>query len=341
MRLTDWMDTFLTAQATERGASPHTVRAYRADLQTLRDFLTRERRADITPADVDHLLLRRWMTWAFEGRKHTTLGRRVSTVRVFFKFLLRRGVIQTTPLEFIQLPKMSRATRAFPSHAEVERLLDSIQPSTPNADNPEDAEGMGEGEVVADAAAPPRARPRADTTLRDLAIFEMLYNTGLRVSELLGLNLPDLDLTSGWVRVLGKGRRVRDVPFGGPAAAALGAYLRDARPLIPGADATAAVFLNSRGQRLSARAVQGRMKERLADADLDTRYSPHSLRHAFATHLLDRGADLRAIQEMLGHHSLTTTQRYTHLSIARLREVYTRTHPRAQRPPSDDDHEPR
>jgi integrase/recombinase XerC len=378
MLLTDWMDTFLAAQATERGASPHTVRAYRADLKTLRDFLTQARKERITPPEVDHLLLRRWMAWVFEGRKHSTLGRRVSTLRSFFKFLLRRGVIETTPLEFIQLPKMPRSTRAFPSHDEVTRFLNAIPSphadpsdpigadpaaSDPAASDPAASDPIGADPAASDPiGADPAASDPASADLpqtpqaaaefarsiaqgepdqpseqgelsslirRDLAIFEMLYNTGLRVNELLSLNLTDLDLKTGWVRVLGKGRKVRDVPFGGPAAAALSAYLTEARPSLRGADTCPAVFLNARGQRLSSRAVQVSMKAHLADADLDTRYSPHSLRHAFATHLLDRGADLRAIQEMLGHSSLSTTQRYTHLSIARLREVYTSAHPRA------------
>jgi integrase/recombinase XerC len=363
MLLTDWMDTFLAAQATERGASPHTVRAYRADLKTLRDFLAQARKERITPPEVDHLLLRRWMAWVFEGRKHSTLGRRVSTLRSFFKFLLRRGVIETTPLEFIQLPKMPRSTRAFPSHDEVTRFLNAIPSPHADPSDPLGADPIGADPAASDPAAsdPSRFNPASadlpqtpqaaaefarsiaqgepaqlseqgelsSLIRRDLAIFEMLYNTGLRVNELLSLNLTDLDLKTGWVRVLGKGRKVRDVPFGGPAAAALSAYLTEARPSLRGADTCPAVFLNARGQRLSARAVQVSMKAHLADADLDTRYSPHSLRHAFATHLLDRGADLRAIQEMLGHSSLSTTQRYTHLSIARLREVYTSAHPRA------------
>lgn len=350
MRLIDHFEPFLTAQAVERSASPHTLRAYRSDLNLLSAFLAKENKTHLQPQEVDHFLLRRWMAWIFEGRKHTTLGRRVSTIRSFFKFLLRRSEIKTSPLEFIQVPKTHRSTRAFPSSDEVSKFLNalSLPPtaiSTPDPDETPDETPGDEPQTnlpdslsgdtsdtsddTSDPTQPPTNKTLSPCDLRDLAIFEMLYNTGLRVSELLSLNLTDIDHTTGWVRVVGKGRKVRDVPFGGPAAAALTGYLTHARPALLDGKQESAVFVSTRGMRLASRAVQRTMKLWLERTQLDDRYSPHSLRHAFATHLLDRGADLRAIQEMLGHHNLSTTQRYTHLSIARLREVYTNSHPRA------------
>ncbi len=303
MRLSDYYDDFFTYLRVERGASPHTLDAYASDLAGLSAFLDDQGRGDDRPQALDHVVLRHWLGVELEGRTHTTLARKISCVRSFLRFLVRRGVLERSPAELLARPKLPQKTRPFLSVDEIYTLLDG----------------------------PRRPGPLG---LRDLACFELMYSSGLRVSELVGIDMEHLDLIEGWVRVLGKGSKERDVPVGSRAVDVLSEYLSASRPSLvdkTGAQDPVALFLNARGGRLSARSVRRLLKDAQVRAGLNVDVSPHGLRHSFATHLLDGGADLRAIQEMLGHERLSTTQQYTHNSLDRLMEVYDKAHPRAVR----------
>lgn len=303
MRLIDHFDAFLTWLRVERGASPGTIEGYASDLRTFEQFLHDSGRASLAPGELDHHLLRRWLGEQFAGRAPATLARRISAVRTFLRFLVRRGVIERSPADMLSRPKLPKTSRPFMAVDEVFALLDG----------------------------PMRSGPLG---LRDLAMFELMYSSGLRVSELVGIDLMRLDLVEGWVRVMGKGAKERDVPIGSTAIEALARYLDEARPLLVdslGAQDPDALFLNATGSRLTARSVRRLLKESQLRAGLPGDVSPHGLRHSFATHMLDAGADLRGIQKMLGHEKLSTTQRYTHTSLDRLMEVYDKAHPRARR----------
>jgi integrase/recombinase XerC len=307
------VERFLEHLGEERNYSPHTLRAYRGDLERFvaflaEDFLDRPA-AEVRPADVDTLAVRSFLAAlhrAGAGRK--SQGRALSAVRSLLAFACREGVIAANPARGVPTPK---APRDLPRHlrpGEIEALL-----AAPAGDVRDD-----------DALIP-----------RDQAILELLYATGLRVGELVSLDWRDLDLPARVLRVLGKGGKERMVPFGRPAAAALGAWLarwEEVRGRSGDAgDGEEPVFLNHRGGRLTDRSV-GRIVDRhVAAAAVASGVHPHTLRHTFATHLLEQGADLRGIQELLGHASLATTQRYTHVEVERLLAVYRETHPRARR----------
>ena len=295
--LRDTIASFLKTLVAERDASPHTVAAYRRDLTTFADWVARGRVSSID--QLDRRLLRRYVAYLGERRyARRTIARRTSALRSWLSWCVARGLLQANPAEGLGAPKLDRPLPEVLKVNEIARLAE-----LPPADDP-----LG---------------------LRDRAVIELLYACGLRVSELCGLDVDALDLPSGSVRVLGKGRRERVLPVGGRARAALSAYLRAARPLLlrrgPG---TPALFLNTRGGRLGPRGVRA-LLERYRRAEGNSPIGPHALRHSFATHLLDNGADLRAVQELLGHKSLATTQIYTHVSTERLREVYEQSHPRA------------
>jgi integrase/recombinase XerC len=292
----------------ERQLSPETLRAYEHDLLTFhaflaRDFLGKEPEA-VRPQDVDPLAVRSFLAaLTRSGLGKRSQGRALSAVRSLFRFACREGILEANPAQGVRTPK---APKTLPRHlrpGEVERLIEAP---------------AGDGPLV----------------LRDRAILELLYAAGLRVSELVGLDWPDVDLSARMVRVMGKGSKERMVPFGRPAAAALREWLAlwetVRSPEAKGDDAQP-VFLNKRGTRLSDRDVR-RVIDHWVDAAAVARgVHPHTLRHTFATHLLEGGADLRAIQELLGHSSLSTTQKYTHLEIDRLLAVYRDAHPRARR----------
>ena len=286
---------FLLHLAGERHASPHTLRAYGRDLQQFLEFLDGELGARPNPAQVDHLLVRAFLADLHRrGLKKVSAARKLAGLRTFFRFLCREGVLERNPARLIVSPRLERRHPAHLEEDEVEELL----------------------RVPGDDLA----------AVRTAALLELLYGTGVRVAELVGLDLAALDLEQQTVRVLGKGSKERVVPFGKPARLALQRYLDQRESLRP---RSTAVFLNRRGGRLSDRSVRtllGRQLLRLAQA---RRASPHTLRHSFATHLLRRGADLRAIQELLGHASLSTTQRYTHVDTRQLLAVYRKAHPRA------------
>lgn len=301
MDLSRAADDFVAAMRAERGASDNTVRGYRADLADLTAFA--ERLGGGTSTDSLNLdLLRDWLLDCTDrGLARASIARRTASTRAFCAWLLRERIIDADPSLRLRSPK-SRSTlpRVIPA-AQTTDLLAGLE------------KGAEEGDPVA---------------VRDLAVAELLYASGLRVSELCGIDIDDFDFERRVVRVTGKGAKERTVPFGGPAARALERYLREARPRLS-VGKTAAVFLGSRGERLGTRSVYRLVAKLLEQIPGSGPSGPHTLRHTAATHLLDGGADLRAVQELLGHSSLGTTQIYTHVSSERLRAVYEQAHPRS------------
>ncbi|MCB9915382.1 MAG: tyrosine recombinase XerC [Planctomycetes bacterium] len=289
---------FLQHLGAARGASPHTLRAYGRDLAELLAFL--DERGVVAPAQVGPRTLRGYlMALDDRGLAPTSVQRKLSAVRAFFRYLQREGEIEEHPAVGL---RQRRTPRRLPGSLEV-------------------------GEVEALLAAPDEDTPAGR---RDRAILETLYSAGTRAAETVGLDRADLDLRDGIARVRGKGKKERLAPLGRFAVEALERYLRDpARPRPRAADA-GAVFLNLRGGRLTTRSLGHLLEKYTLRAGIHRRATPHTLRHSFATHLLDRGADLRAVQELLGHAHLVTTQIYTHVSVERLREVYELAHPRAR-----------
>jgi integrase/recombinase XerC len=276
-------------------ASPHTLRNYLSDLRQFFEFLAESGAPGAAPRRDD---VRRYIASLHAHNRPASIARKLSALRGFFRFLVRRGLLQSDPAGGIPAPKRERRLPVHLSVDDTFRLLEVPRPATL----------LG---------------------LRDRAILEVLYSCGLRVSELVGLAWGDVDTELEVVRVLGKGRKERVVPIGRPALAALAAYRAGLESARGPRGTDHPVFINARGTRLTARSV-GRFVERDTRASgTRVKASPHALRHSFATHLLGAGADLRAIQELLGHASLSTTQRYTHLDLGRLAEVYDRAHPRA------------
>jgi integrase/recombinase XerC len=287
----------------ERRASPHTVKAYLGDLSGYAAYLAATG-VPLVPSST--LAVRGWLGREAGTSGPASLGRKLSSVRSLYRFLVKERLASGNPARGVQAP---RKPRKLP-------------------------EVLPEEEVAALVEAPALAEP---LSLRDRAFLELLYSSGLRVSELVGLDVEGVDLADGLVRVLGKGRKERVVPVGRPALQALSRWLAEGRPVLlagpDGSGAGEALFLNYRGGRLSARSVARRLDGWVIAAGLPRHVHPHVLRHCFATHLLGNGADLRGIQELLGHASLSTTQRYTHLDWKRLAEVYDAAHPRAGRVP--------
>jgi integrase/recombinase XerC len=297
----DAVERFLRYLQVERNASDLTIKSYREDLQALAEWFAEDGDECPQPADIRTLDLRGYIASLQEaGYAKSTIARRLASLRSFFKFGQREGWVEENPAKPLRNPRRARPLPHFLSTDEIGRLLD----------------------------APPR-----DTVLgkRDRAILETMYSAGLRVSELVGLIDSDLDFPAGLVRVRGKGRRERLAPIGSFAARALKSSLKVRQLAKDQPNGTKSpVFVNRFGRQLTTRSV-GRMLEKyLKITGLDQRTSPHTLRHSFATHLLDRGADIRSVQELLGHKSLVTTQIYTHVSTAGLLEVYERAHPRAR-----------
>jgi integrase/recombinase XerC len=286
---------FLRYLDRERNASPHTVRAYASDLAQFQAHVAAEVGPAATLQDVDHLVIRAFLARLHRGGvKKVSAGRKLATLRTFFRYLCREGILTRNPARALLSP---RTERKIPTHLE-------------------------EGEVAMLVEVP----GEADASRRARAILELLYATGIRCAELVGLDLGDVDLDARTVRVLGKGSKQRIVPFGHPALAALSAYFPARLHARPKSEA---LFVNSRGGRLTDRSVRQIVTHRVKQVAIARRLSPHSLRHSFATHLLERGADLRAIQELLGHASLSTTQRYTHVNARHILDIYKKTHPRA------------
>ena len=302
---------FLDFLRDQKRASPETLRAYENDLEQFRYHLTQHlgQESPPGPASIDTFAVRGFVArLSREGVEKSSIARKLSAVRSFLRHSVREGKIETNPAEAVHAPRLPRALPRTLTVDEVFNLLEHISSD--------------------DAA-----------SLRDRALLELVYAAGLRVSELCSLDLDDMDFAGMTVRVLGKGNKERLVPFGRKAAVSLRAWLEASRPLRvrraggagrAGRDA-AAVFLNARGGRLGDRSVRRILDRRLREAAIHARISPHVLRHSFATHLLGAGADLRAIQELLGHSSLSTTQRYTHVSTDALMRIYDKAHPRALR----------
>jgi integrase/recombinase XerC len=297
---------FIDYMSLERGASPHTCRAYRKDLELFAAFLA-EKGLPTDVGVIDHLTIRLYLGHLYQEKqvKRTSVVRKLATLRTFFRYLKREGIVEKNPAKMVATPKGGKELPHALTVDEAFRLLTAPDNATP----------LGR---------------------RDHAILELLYSSGLRVGELTALNLHDLDLGGGMVRVMGKGGKERIVPIGSKATEALGTYLVRREELMKGGrSASPYLFLNNRGGRLTARSVARIIKKYLPLGGIVMETSPHTFRHSFATHLLDAGADLRGIQELLGHASLSTTQRYTHVSSAKLMEVYDRTHPRARKGQKD------
>ena len=294
----------------ERNASPHTVRNYRSDLVQFRNFLARveggkdHQAGAVEIKTVDALRIRAYLAYLFENqKKKTSIARKLAAVRAFFKFLTRERLLAQNPAASVSTPKLARTLPHILTEEEINEFLDRI------------AEGAQSGDP---------------SLIRDRAILELLYASGLRVSELAGLDLRSLNFGDGMVLVRGKGNKERLVPFGSKARDALNAYLSlRERILRENKKASVALFLNQRGGRLTTRSVDRILKKYARQLFPNVKVSPHGLRHAFASHLLAEGADLRAIQEMLGHKSLATTQKYTQVSIKQLMDVYDKSHPKA------------
>ena len=292
---------FLEWLRVEKGYSPHTVASYGRDLHEFADHLGHDARVETIDAKGV-----RSFVYALHGRNQgSSVARKLSALRTFFRYLKRQRILAHDPVTGVAMPKLGRHIPVFLTVDEVFTLME-----TPG---PEEAFGA-----------------------RDRAILEMLYSTGMRVAEIAALNLDRLDFSSGMVRVIGKGNKERLVPVGNPALSALESYLPQRTWLTaervrrgqPPEDQ--AVFLNSRGSRLTARSIERLVKFHAERAGIAARVTPHALRHSFATHLLEMGADLRTVQELLGHASLSTTQKYTHLNLDHLTEVYDRAHPLAK-----------
>ena len=293
------VETFIAHLRDERGLAANTVAAYERDVVQFFRFAARGKVAD--PGEVDPLLLRRFLAQLMtRGLAASSIARKAAALRACFRLLARRGLIPANPAADLGSPRLPRRLPVVLKQRQVEELLSRPQPQDP-------------------------------VGLRDRAILELLYATGMRVGELCALELGDVDLASDVARVHGKGGKQRLVPFGEPARAALLQYLLEGRRMMLPKEGAGrqALFLNRRARPMTPRDVRGMLQRYRTGAGVPTETSPHTLRHSFATHLLEGGADLRSVQELLGHVALTTTQTYTHVSNERLRRVYEQAHPRA------------
>jgi integrase/recombinase XerC len=287
---------FLNYLRNERNASPHTERSYLSDLEQLFDYL-----GDKGGTDIDHRTLREFMAHLMRLKiGKSSIARKLSAIRAFYKYLNRQGIIRTNPAVLVATPRRERRLPAVLTADDAQRLMEAPGPRT-------------DGEP--------------DTLLRDRAVLETLYSTGIRASEIIGINREDIDHHDKLIRIRGKGRKERIVPLGNRALDAINAYLGN--KIEDGGNT--AVFTGPSGNRLTARTVQRILENYRKKLDLPQKASPHTLRHSFATHMLESGADLRAIQELLGHASLSTTQRYTHVNLDSLMDAYDKAHPKARR----------
>ena len=300
--MTNEIGDFLDYLTIERNVSPNTVTAYRDDVESFVTFLCNDYltlgRDQLDLKRVDHLAIRSYLAHLSRRKlARSSMARHLSALRTFFKYLVREGVVEANPARSVATPKREKYLPAVLQTSDVALLME---------------------------------QPDTSTTLgtRDAAWLELLYASGLRISELVGIDLDDLELRSRLVKVRGKGSKERIVPFGSKAEAALRAYLAVRGELIRDVEEQA-VFVNFRGARITTRSIHRLFEDYVRDAALRTGVSPHTLRHSFATHLLNAGADLRGIQELLGHASLSTTQKYTHLNDWQLIAVYKKAHPRA------------
>jgi len=286
-----YIEKFMNYLKVERNASQHTLTNYLIDLNGFYAFL-QDKRIE----DVDHLLLRRFLAqMRSDNYSKRTVARKLASLRSLFKFLYREGLVKSNPMTAVMTPKLDKKLPVFLDVAKAAKLMEAPDSST-------------------------------ICGLRDKAILETLYSTGIRVSELVGLDLGGVDFISGVIKVFGKGRKERITPIGDSAANVIRRYVDNRGPDVKQRDA---LFLNKSGGRLTDRSVRRIVDKYIKKCSIVEKISPHSLRHSFATHLLDRGADLRSVQELLGHMNLSTTQIYTHVTMERLKDVYDRAHPRA------------
>ena len=286
------IDKFMNYLKVEKNASNHTIINYSVDLAVFKDFL-----GDKEIETVDHLSLRRFLAQLrTKNYSKRTIARKLASLRSLFRFLFREGYIKKNPITAISTPKLDKKLPVFLDTAKIDKLLSA----------PSDQDLSG---------------------LRDRALLETLYSSGLRVSELVGLDIDDVDFISGVIKVLGKGSKERIVPIGEPALNAITKYIDKRGEAKVKEDK--AIFLNTRGRRITDRSIRRILDTHIKTCSIVEKVSPHSLRHSFATHLLDRGADLRSVQELLGHMNLSTTQIYTHVTMDRLKSVYDKAHPRA------------
>ncbi len=303
MQMNDYITRFVDYIKSQRGYSLNTVRSYETDLRHFFDYLKKNNNTgSVDPLQIDFHVIRAYLGGLFKRYKKTTILRKLSAIRTFFFFLEKNNLKEGNPAAEISSPKQGSYIPEYLNVDDMFMLLDAPEPETPRE-------------------------------VRNQAILELLYSCGIRVSELTGVNLSDIDFKERLVRVIGKGNRERIVPIGKKALSVIERYLdqteavRKKAGYLPDSRNTP-LFLNNRGGRLSSRSVSSIIKGFVREYGLVNDVTPHSIRHTFATHLLDSGADLRSVQELLGHASLSTTQRYTHVSLDKLMEVYDRAHPR-------------
>lgn len=288
------IDGFLVDLEGRRGASPHTVKNYRLDLEQVAEWLTE--RGQVDWSAVERRDVRAWVAWMHaEGYAATSIGRKLSALRSLYRYLVREGCVRDTPVLLVPAPRARKALPHVLTIDEIDALIEA----------PERGSALGQ---------------------RDCCLFEVLYATGLRVSELLGIRLGDIDWTERSIRVVGKGGKERVVLLGDLAVDALERYLHSSRPQLLRKKSSDALFVNRLGDPLSVRGFHLVLQAHLKTAGIEKHVTPHTLRHSFATHMLEGGADLRTVQELLGHSSVSTTQVYTHLSQTYIREVYARAH---------------
>jgi tyrosine recombinase XerC len=287
---------FLDYLKHEKNASPHTIASYERDLRQLAVYL-KER--NVSLRNTDNVVLRGFLATRYDKRdKKSTVARKLAAIRSFFQFCIRKRWLEDNPAKVVATPKQEKPVPSFLSEEDMAEFLD-----LPRTDKPLD--------------------------LRDKCLLELLYATGLRVGELVGINLEDINFEERLIRVRGKGKKERLVPFGKIAEESLTLYIQARSQIHKGEIDDSALFLNYRGARITSRSVERVVDKYIHVSAMRRKISPHSLRHSFATHLLGRGADLRVIQELLGHESLATTQKYTHLDLKQLIDVYKKSHPRS------------
>jgi tyrosine recombinase XerC len=285
-----YIEKFIRYLEIEKNYSKYTISNYQLDLEGFKKFL-----GDSALEKIDYLVLRKYLAILKEKNlKNRTVGRHLSTLRSFFKFLIREGYLKNNPIASLSSPRQERPLPLFLTEEEVTKLIGAVKLN--------DERGF-----------------------RDRAVVETFYSTGIRVSELVGLNIEDVDFIAGIVKVMGKGKKERIVPIGDIALSAIRAYLERRKKQ----QEAGALFLNKSRKRITDRGVRNLMDKYIRIASIRQGVSPHTLRHSFATHLLNRGADLRSVQELLGHVNLSTTQVYTHLTTEKLKKVYDKAHPRA------------
>lgn len=300
MFLAPLIDSFFIYLQSEKNMSTKTIQAYNSDWMNFLEFLEQVQELNLKNFEVisiNHALIRKYLAYLHEKElSKSTIARKLAALKSFFRYLIKKGFIQENPLSQVATPKIPKRLPKYLVEQDLKKVLDLTA--------------------------------KNEAGIRNQAILELLYGSGLRVSELVGLDVSNIDLSYGFVRVWGKGGRERIVPVGNIAIKAIRSYLNQVRPKW-NKENIAALFLNQKGGRLSDRSIRTIVKEYCQEAGIKNPVSPHGLRHSFATHLLDNGADLRVVQELLGHKKISSTQIYTHISKSQLRKVYHLTHPRA------------